>query len=298
MTISNKLLPTTVVGSYPAVKPKGLRLFGGKSDEALETAVADQIEAGVDIISSGQVRGDMISSLTSLLPGIKGSAVKGTIGKPLKPLTLADTQYAMSKTPKVKGILTGPTTLAHALKIETPLYRDRGELILDLAQAIATEAQALDEAGVAILQVDEPILSTGAADLNIAKQALDIIYSVVRSPTCLHVCGGLGGVIDEVLKVQVDIFDFEFACNPVNHEVLSVQDLKGRMLGYGVVDSANPEVESFDMVHKRVLRAVDEFGAERLLIDPDCGLRMHTRDGAFRKLSTMVAATTAVRQEL
>jgi len=298
MTIINKLLPTTVVGSYPAVKSKGLKLFGGKSDAALETAVTDQIEAGVDIISSGQIRGDMISSFTSLLPGIKGSAVKGTIGQPLKPLTLADTKYAMGKTPKVKGILTGPTTLAHALKIETPLYRDRGELILDLAQAIAAEAQALDEAGVAILQIDEPMLSTGAVDLHVAKEALDTIYSVVRAPTCLHVCGGLGDVIDEVLKVQVDIFDFEFACNPANHGVISASDLKGRMLGYGVIDSADQEVESFEKVKGRVERAVDEFGAECLLIDPDCGLRMHTRDGAFRKLSTMVSAAAAVRQEL
>lgn len=298
MSITNKLLPTTVVGSYPVVKAKGLWALANPLHGALETAVAEQIKAGIDIISDGQVTGDMISAITLQLPGIKGTAVKGPVRPPAKPITVANTKYALSKHPKVKGILTGPTTLAHALKIDTPSYRNRNELVPDIAQALAVEAINLEKAGVTIIQIDEPILSTGVANIHTAIQGIDAITAMLRVPTCIHVCGTLESVIDEVLKVQVDIFDFEFANNPDNLEVLSQKDLKGRMLGLGVVDSTRTDVDSVDLIKQRIIRGVDIFGAENLLIDPDCGLRMHTRDTAFGKLQNMVKAANEVRNEL
>lgn len=297
MNFISKVLPTTVVGSYPVVKAGGLRSLLDPLHGAVETAVADQIRAGVDIISDGQVRGDMITAFVSRLPGIRGQSVIGRIEAPDKPLTVADTKYALSKHPKVKGIITGPSTLAHGLRIETPAYRGRDEVVLDLAQALAAEARALEAAGVTMVQIDEPIFSTGAADLAIGRQAVNLITSVLRIPSCLHVCGNLESAIDDILKVQVSVLDFEFSENKENLELLSTKDLKGRPVGYGCVASADPGVESIETIQKRIVRGIDVFGAENMLIDPDCGLRMLERDVAYEKLSTMVKAAAALRAE-
>jgi len=296
--ISTKPLPTTVVGSYPAVKTEGLRGFLNPLAGAQETAVSDQIRAGVDIISDGQVGGDMISIIAGYLPGVKGQEIRGKISPSQKPITLQGVKYALSRHPNVKGIITGPSTIAHGLKIRTPLYRDRREVILDLAEALATEAKALEKAGVTILQIDEPILSTGAADLHIAREAVGIITSVVRTPACMHVCGDLSSVIDDILAFPVDILDFEFANNPQNLELFTGRDLKGRKLGYGVVDSSSTDVESIDVIQSRIEKGIEVFGVEPLLIDPDCGLRMHVRETAYKKLDHMVRAAAGCRNEL
>jgi 5-methyltetrahydropteroyltriglutamate--homocysteine methyltransferase len=295
MTLISKCLPTTVVGSYPVVKGSGLLARIDPLKHAVETAVADQISAGIDIISDGQVRGDMIRAFTSHLPGIRGSSVVGKVEPAQRPITLADTKYALSRHPKVKGILTGPSTLAHGLVLEPTFDRNKDELVLDLAQALAVEAGHLQEAGVALIQIDEPIFSTGAANLAVGREAVNAIAGRLRVPVCLHVCGNLAAVIDDVLKTNVAIFDFEFANNPHNLEVLSAKDLRGRMVGYGCVDSASSTVESVEVIRKRIEAGVDVFSPEAMLLDPDCGMRMRTRDEAFSKLKNLVAAADQVR---
>lgn len=297
MTLTGMCLPTTVVGSYPVVKGSGLLARMDPLKHAVEVAVADQIAAGIDIISDGQVRGDMIRAFTSHLPGIRGSAVVGKVQPAARSITLADTKYALSKHPKVKGILTGPSTLAHGLALETPFYRNKDELVLDLAQALVVEADYLQNAGVTLLQIDEPIFSTGAANITVGRQAVNAIVGRLRVPVCLHVCGNLGDVVDDVLRTDVAVFDFEFANNPGNLEVLSGKDLRGRMIGYGCVDSADPGVESVETIKKRIEAGVNVFSPDAMLIDPDCGLRMQSREAASGKLKNMVAAAGLVRAE-
>jgi 5-methyltetrahydropteroyltriglutamate--homocysteine methyltransferase len=297
MILIHKVLPTTVVGSYPVVKSASFRSLLDPLKSAVETAVGDQLNAGIDIISDGQVRGDMITAFASKLPGIRGQQVVGKVLPPDRPITVADTRYAVSRHPWVKGIVTGPSTLAHALQIATPMYRDRADLTLDLAQALAYEARALQDAGVTVIQVDEPIFSTGAADLAVGAQAIQILTSLLQKPVLLHVCGALAGVVDEILKMRVAGFDFEFAGNEVNLQVLSGKDLGDRFLGFGCVNSNDPAVEKVAVIKKRIQAGIEAFGPERLLIDPDCGLRMLTRDAAFGKLKAMVDATREARVE-
>lgn len=297
MTLISKCLPTTVVGSYPVVKGSGLLARMDPLKHAVEVAVADQITAGIDIISDGQVRGDMIRAFTSHLPGIRGSSVVGKVQPAARPIALADTKYALSRHAKVKGILTGPSTLAHGLALETPFYRNKDELVLDLAQALAVEADYLQNAGVTLLQIDEPIFSTGAANIAIGREAVNAIVGRLRVPVCLHVCGNLEDVVDDVLRTDVAVFDFEFANNPGNLEVLSGKDLRGRMIGYGCVDSADPGVESVEVIRRRIEAAVEVFSPDAMLIDPDCGLRMQSREAASGKLKNMVVAAGLVRAE-
>jgi len=291
----NKVLATTVVGSYPVTKGGGLRGLFDPLKPAVETAVADQIAAGIDIISDGQVRGDMVQAFVSKLPGIKGQDVIGKVQPASGPITVSDTKYAISKFPKVKGIITGPTTLAHGLHISTPMYRNREELAMDLAGALAAEARSLESAGVTLLQIDEPILSTGIADLAVGKETVEMIASSVAVPTCMHVCGNIANVIDEILKYNVNVLDFEFSKNQANLDILSRRDLTGRMLGYGCVDNTTDEVETVAEIRKRIEKGVEYFDPKILLIDPDCGMRMRTRESAFAKLKNMVQAAREVR---
>jgi 5-methyltetrahydropteroyltriglutamate--homocysteine methyltransferase len=294
-SLSDKLFPTTVVGSYPVIKAIGLRSFLDPLHSAVERAVTDQISAGIDIISDGQVRGDMISVFTSQLPGIRGQMVVGKVLPPDQPITVADTRYALTRHPEVKGILTGPSTIAHGLRIGTPMYRNREELILDLAHALSVEARALDKAGVTMIQIDEPIFSTGAADLEAGRRAIEIVTANLTVPVSLHVCGELLDVIEEILAMPVNMYDFEFSTSQENLEVVSTKDLKGRLIGYGCVDTSDPAVESAAAIEKRIEKGLQVFDPDRMVIDPDCGMRMLPRDSAFNKLKNMVEASRAMR---
>lgn len=289
------ILPTTVVGSYPVVPGRGLAGLFDPLRHAAKTAIEDQLLAGIDIISDGQVRGDMIRTFTSRLPGIRGQEVIGRVQPADHPITLSDTKYALTRHRLVKGIVTGPSTLAHGLRLATPMYRGREDLVMDLAAALAEEVAALAGAGVCVLQIDEPIFSTGAADLDVGREALRAIISRVHVPVCLHVCGDLGGIIDSLKKMPVGILDLEFSKNPGNREIMSGSDLGERMVGYGCVDSSDPAVESTAVIKERILGGIEIFGPEKLLIDPDCGLRMLTREAAFQKLSHMAAAARECR---
>jgi 5-methyltetrahydropteroyltriglutamate--homocysteine methyltransferase len=296
--LAGKILPTTVVGSYPVVQGREWGSFWDPLKYAVRTAVSDQVAAGVDIISDGQVRGDMVNVFAGRLPGIRGQSVISKVMASPVAITLADTRYALRRSPFVKGILTGPTTLSHGLRIDTPVYRNRGELALDLAHALLPEAIALEEAGVTLLQIDEPIFSTGMADLQSGVEALQVILSRVKVPVCLHVCGDLSGVIDELIRIPVQVLDFEFAKNPSNLELVSRKDLGGRMIGYGCIDSSALSVDPVSVIRERIFLGITAFGEELMIIDPDCGLRMHTRETAFHKLQNMVFAAREVRSEL
>jgi 5-methyltetrahydropteroyltriglutamate--homocysteine methyltransferase len=298
MTLPPVLLPTTVVGSYPPIEGRGLRSLLDRHRTALETAVADQLRAGVEIISDGQVRADMISAFADKLPGVREGRVIGRIEPPAHPITVEDVRYARSKAPYVKGILTGPTTLAHALHLDTHVYRDREELALDLAGVLAAEARALAAAGICMLQIDEPILSTGAADPAAATGAVGVVAEGLPVPVALHACGPVAGMIDALLQYPVQILDLEFAGHPGNLEVLGSRDLGEKRIGLGAVVSSSDEVESVETIRARVERGVEIFGPQRLLIDPDCGLRMRSREAAFAKLSRMVEAVRLVRTGL
>jgi 5-methyltetrahydropteroyltriglutamate--homocysteine methyltransferase len=178
------------------------------------------------------------------------------------------------------------------------MYRNKEELALDLAAALVVEARSLEAAGVTLIQIDEPILSTGVADLAVAKQAIELIVASVRIPTCMHVCGNLSDVIDGILAINVNVLDFEFSKNPKNLELFRSRDLAGRMIGYGCVDSSSDTVESVSEIKARIEKGVEVFDPRTMLIDPDCGMRMRTREAAFWKLKNMCEAAHEVRLAL
>lgn len=312
---------TTVVGSYPAL-PKGPSSFSqklssvfGTYDEykpAIELAVRDQIEAGIDIISDGQVRDGMVEIFAKAIPGMvveeNTPKIVGKIMPSYGAISAGDLKYAINVAESisknyasnkhrkikegakgVKGIITGPSTLVFSSRLEG-FYNKKEDAIIDLAYALKKEAEFLEKAGAICIQIDEPFISTGVADVNIAKKAIDIITKDLSVPKALHVCGDVKDVFGEILKFNVDVLDFEFAGIPQNIDLLENINLNGKKIGFGCLDNKTNRVESREEVEKLVKKAIELVGRDNLIIDPDCGMRLRSRDAAFSKLKVMVDA--------
>jgi 5-methyltetrahydropteroyltriglutamate--homocysteine methyltransferase len=191
----------------------------------------------------------------------------------------------------VKGIITGPTTMVLSSRIEGFYSQeDRSRAIMDTARVMKKEALDLQNAGAAYIQVDEPFLSTGMADLKTAHQAMEIISQELEIPLSMHVCGDLSNVFSEILKFPVDILDFEFAGNHTNISLLENVDLGGKKIGFGCIDTKALRVESTEEIHNLLIKGMDIIGVEKMIIDPDCGMRMLNRESALQKLKNMTEA--------
>ena len=318
----------TVVGSYPVVTKEPESLWEKVLDifnmydryrYAIERAVRDQLDAGIDILSDGQVRGDMVEIFISGLYGFEGRRVIGKV-EFVEPITLRDIKLVRrlidkySKEGKgVKGIITGPCTIAASVKVEDYYSDSRDEtLIYDLANALKREAESIQDY-VSMIQIDEPILSTGLHDLSTAKRAIKRICENIKVPVVLHVCGNVSDIFQELNTFKVDILDHEFASNRKNLEVLEETDKK---IGFGCINTKVKSVESIEDVKDLLNEGLeilknnplfsDVSGREELLkrleeyimIDPDCGMRLLPRDVAYEKLKVMVRASEEFEREL
>ena len=307
------IMITTVVGSYPVVKKeetffdKVKKVFGlyDEYKYAIEKAVIDQVNAGIDIISDGQVRGDMIEIFTSKMYGFNGKRVIGKI-EFIEPITVKDVLYAKNIAKKlnpkveVKGIITGPCTIAASVRVENYYTDNKDEnLIYDIAKALRKEVEELKKY-VPIIQIDEPILSTGLYDFDVARKAIDIIVKDLDVTFAMHVCGNVYNIIDELNKFNVDILDHEFASNKRNLDILECIEKK---VGFGCVNTKVKKVESVDEIKSlieeglEILKNNENLSKnlfENILIDPDCGMRLLPVDVAFNKLKNMVEASKLI----
>jgi 5-methyltetrahydropteroyltriglutamate--homocysteine methyltransferase len=296
------VLPTTVVGSYPPVPAKTLaeraRYFADPLKASVKIAVQEQIDAGISIISDGQIRGDMIETFSSKLPGIREKSVVGPVKPASDYITVSDTKYALTKYPFVKGIITGPSTLTYGLHLNTSYYRDKKELTVDIGAALLKEANGLFQTGVSILQLDEPIFSTGVSDLTVGKKAIQRFRDEIPLPLCLHVCGPIHTIIDEYVSMPVDILDFEGTQDAHNLSVLSRSELKGRYIGYGCVDTTKPVLETVQDIVSRVEQAFEYISPQQILLDPDCGMRMLPHAIAHEKIIRLCTAAKNIRESM
>lgn len=316
---------TTVVGSYPAL-PKGpssisqkISNIFGTYDEykpAIEFAVRDQIKAGIDIISDGQVRANMIEIFAKSIPGMavedKTTKIVGKIMPSYESIGADDLKYAIrvaegiSKDYKknskktlvedvkgIKGIITGPSTLVFSSRMEG-FYNNKEDAVIDLAYALKKEAESLEKAGAVYIQIDEPFLSTGMVDVNNAKKAVEIITQDLSIPKAMHVCGDVGNIFEEILKFKVDIIDCEFAGIPQNVNLLENTNLNGKKIGFGCLDTKTDKIETKEEVVELIKKGIDLIGAENMLADPDCGMRMRSRYAAYHKLKSMTEAVKSL----
>ncbi|HML04134.1 MAG TPA: methionine synthase, partial [Methanobacterium sp.] len=183
----------------------------------------------------------------------------------------------------------GPSTLVFSSRLEG-FYDKKEDAILDLAHALKKEAEFLEKAGAICIQIDEPFISTGVVDVKIAKKAVGIITKDLSVPKAVHVCGDVTDVFNEILKFDVDVLDFEFAGIPQNMDLLENIDLNGKKIGFGCLDTKTDKIESKEEVEELIKKGIDLIGAENMLADPDCGMRLRSRDAAFSKLKSMTNA--------
>ncbi|WP_296888169.1 methionine synthase [uncultured Methanobrevibacter sp.] len=304
---------STVVGSYPVelkepsgFKDKLLSTFGAYDPfkESIKQAVFSQLDAGVDIVSDGQVRGDMVSSFSKYIPGFKikdgNTYIVSKIVRPIGEISVKDLLYAKKlvneyyngNVPEgkgVKGIITGPSTIIHSSRI-SHFYKKKDDAIIDLAHSLKSEVNAIERrVNPVYIQVDEPFLSTGMVNMKVAREAIDILRDGLSIPLAMHVCGTLEGAYKDLANFNVDILDFEFAGNNVNLGILekNIDLFKGKKIGFGCIDSSKNELDSRDKTEELISKGIDVIGKENILLDPDCGLRRAPMDVAFDKLKLM-----------
>jgi 5-methyltetrahydropteroyltriglutamate--homocysteine methyltransferase len=299
---------------------------------AIKAAVVDQARAGLDIISDGELRRDNdVDYLLARIPGVDiprrdkadyfdyydARADRALPGPgPSEPgqssLGLAeDFRFVRQLTDlPVKVSLTGPFSLARRIRTDAGgAYPDPAELVRDLARVLGAEAAELGRAGAQVLQIDEPFLAGYPEDVELAIEAINIVTESAEVSWTLHVCygnrysrplweGHYDFLFPAVKQANVDMLALEFARTGDDDLGLLEQHHWDRGLGLGVIDVKSQQVESPDLVATRIRRALRFVAPDRLMINPDCGLRHLAPDIARAKLAAMVAGAALVRAEL
>lgn len=297
-------LLTTVAGSYPS--------GGLPPRRAIQRAVEDQIAAGIDLISDGQMRGDMIATFASRIPGFRLAddgtwEVEAALDAPAEPITATDYAFARGLAAgraAVKGIVTGPITLALSCRV-TPSAPysapDDPALLVRLAELQAREVAALVAAGAQVVQVDEPALGTSLGRRVSPELVYDALRALAALPAVpvLHACGDIRDIAQELLILPFAVLHIENTCVS-NLAALDPDELEfaTSLISVGCVDTTSEEIEPVETIRQRIQAAASVLPPDRLWISPDCGLRPLPREAAREKLSRMVMAAREVRAEL
>lgn len=299
MTTGSKL-ETTTVGSYPTIidKEKILLDYHKKNDpylDCIERSVNDQIEAGIEVISDGQTRKDMIDLFGDGLLGFRIKKRTEIISevKWKRPITVKDQKYikeSFGEDVRLKGIITGPWTL-YKNSIDK-YYKSDKEAVMDISSALSKEAELLSNV-CDYVQIDEPFFSVEYPDF--AYYAIKIITDRIKSLSILHVCGDVNDTLEKLVELEVDVLDHEFAEHPSLYDTFNDLDFSQR-IAVGVVNTKT-EIDEIHEIKNRIEKAYEFFGPD-CMVDPDCGLRHLERDTAIEKLRNMVKARDGLVDEL
>jgi len=296
------MIETTVVGSYPVSFNENdlIRAYENKKEifpELVKEVVEDFLSAGIDIISTGQVRTDMISEFTRKIAGIVDERGNHKIIFPIKfvsPITLRDIQHTKTLMPlgkKIKAPITGPFTLANSCTItQDSGYVGVEELAFDFAYILNKEARNIEEF-VDVIQIDEPFLSQEFPEY--AKDLISIVREGIKKPIALHVCGDVSQIFESLTKFDVAILDHEFTTNENLLDKIASFDFKQK-IGYGCVNSSILYVEPVEEIINSVEKAIKILGEDKLVLDPDCGMRHLPKQVAYSKLVNMVNARNKI----
>jgi len=324
---SSPRIQTTVVGSYPlpawlALQPNAVNLR-----DAVMVVLKTQELAGIDVLTDGELSrfdvnhpdtNGMIDYFVRPLEGVRsdltraeqeafrrqpgmgfrarpagvvhGRIAEGTLNLP----TAYDSVRGLTSRP-LKFTVTSPYMLAKTLLDSH--YGDRRALLMDLAEVLRKQVEAID---AAVVQIDEANLPGSPADGPLAAEAINHVLGGVRGEKAVHLCFGnyggqtiQAGFFRELLPffnaLSCDHLVLEFARR--GYEELEVfRDLKPSIaLGIGVIDIKDNEVETPTEVARRIEQAVNVLGVERIKwVHPDCGFWMVLRSVADRKMRALV----------
>jgi 5-methyltetrahydropteroyltriglutamate--homocysteine methyltransferase len=330
------LLPTTTIGSFPqtsTLRAARADLVAKRIDadeyesimrQEIKDVIALQEELGLDVLVHGEPeRNDMVQYFAEQLNGyiatshgwvqsygsryVRPPIIAGDVSRP-RPMTVRWTTYAQGLTDlPVKGMLTGPVTMLawSFVRDDQPL----AETARQVALALRDEVVDLEAAGTALIQVDEPALretlplrqSDRAAYLDWAVDSFRVTTSGVRDDTQIHthMCyADFGDVLNAIIEMDADVISLEAA----RSEMAIVGDLARanyhNEVGPGVWDIHSPRIPSVDEIAGYVSSAASVVAADRLWINPDCGLKTRGYPEVKATLSNLVEATRRARAQL
>jgi 5-methyltetrahydropteroyltriglutamate--homocysteine methyltransferase len=263
------------------------------------------------VVDGEQYRGDMVAFFAEEMPGLEIGGLVRSYGnryyrKPIAtgpvgrnhPLTVEWWQFAQALTDRpVKGMLTGPYTICDWSFNE--YYENRRDFVLDLARAIRDEALDLERAGAKYIQIDEPAASTRMDELDLVIEAMGIVTEPLSVHTITHICyGDFHNAYPRMLDIPVDQIDLEFA----NSEYSLLEAFEripfDKYIGLGVVDVHSHVIEPVAEIADGIRRSLRYIPAERMFVDPDCGLKTRTVDEAKQMLTHIKQAVDQVRSEV
>ena len=291
-------------------------------NDAVLIAIRAQEAAGLDIITDGEVRRESYSNrFANALEGIDldnpGEALDRS-GHPVaaprvtgkirrkRPVEVEALKFLKANTDrKVKITVPGPFTMQQ--QAQNAGYPDDASLAMDYAAAVNEEIRDLFAAGADVVQIDEPYMQARpqkARDYGL--DALNRALDGIEGQTAVHICFGYAHVIHErpagynflpeLAHCSVCQISIETAQSNLDTSVL--ESLRGKTIILGVLDLADPTVESAETVAARIRRALPHVDADKVILAPDCGLKYLPRKVADGKMKAMVDGAKIVRAEL
>lgn len=339
------LLPTSLVGSYcqpewlidraklagrfpPRTRAKELwripeEFLAEAQDDATRLAIKAQEDAGLDIITDGEIRRESYSNrFATALEGVDidnpGVALDRSghenpvprIVGPIKrkhAVEVEDLKFLKAHTDRMTKItVPGPFTMSQ--QAQNDYYKDEAEAAMAYADAVNEEIKDLFAAGADVVQIDEPYMQARPEEAEIyGLEALNRALDGVTGQTAVHICFGYAAIIHErptggysflpqLSGCSCKQISLETAQSNLDCSVLS--ELKGKKIILGVVDLSDPEVETPEMIAERIRRALPYADAKDIVVAPDCGLKYLPRETAFGKMKAMADGARIVREEL
>jgi 5-methyltetrahydropteroyltriglutamate--homocysteine methyltransferase len=205
-----------------------------------------------------------------------------------------------------KITLPGPFTMAQQAKNE--FYGDIEDVAMDFAVAVNAELHDLQRAGADVIQLDEPWLRNDPeAAKRFAVRAINRALEGITVPTAVHLCFGYAAVVKTqkptgyaFLPQLADSIAHQISIESAQPKLdLGIlQDLAGKTIMLGVIDLADPNVETPEQVAARIRAALKHVKPDRLVLAPDCGMKYLPRATAFGKLKALTEGARIVRAEL
>ncbi|WP_199613953.1 5-methyltetrahydropteroyltriglutamate--homocysteine S-methyltransferase [Paenibacillus alkalitolerans] len=327
------IFPTTTIGSFPQTaevrRARQLWRKGEWSDERYTSFIREQIdlwiklqeEIGLDVLVHGEFeRTDMVEFFGEKLAGfaftqngwvqsygsrcVKPPIIFGDVAFK-GPMTVEETKYAQSQTERpVKGMLTGPITIMNWSFVRDDI--DREHIAYQLAYALRQEVEAMEQAGIHMIQVDEPAVREGLP-LKEEEQSKYLKWAVkaFRAATCTvqdttqihtHMCYcEFHDMIDSIEEMDADVISIETSRS--HGELIHSFELNtySKGIGLGVYDIHSPRVPQVEEMTSMIERALRVLDPKLFWINPDCGLKTRGFDETVSSLRNMVEATKIVR---
>jgi 5-methyltetrahydropteroyltriglutamate--homocysteine methyltransferase len=297
-------------------------------DDAVDIALRDQEDAGVDIVTDGEMRrvGFFTAEFYGHMTGLRELPPRrkmGVVGhdqresyEAVEPVQapdglglVAEFQYVRTRTTRpIKMPCPGPYTLAGRIK-PGAVYKDRMDVSYALAEIINRELKALVAAGADFIQLDEPSYAVHASTPRDFVALFNRTVEGVNARIGMHLCFGnfVGRPVAKrtyrpLFPYILDVHAAQLALEFANRELAELQLWQefpsDKELAAGLVDVKNYYVETAEDVAERIRAALCYVPAEKLTITPDCGFSQTARWAAKGKLKAMVEGTKIVRREL